>query len=155
MAAWCKTFLWHVKCKNWPLFLDGLNQYFISFKTDTEQWTYMAAKDIPHNQNSIKEEKKRKGKVKQNKQLQYYNGPYMDSSKKVHSLNITLVVLCFSMSRDIFVRSMLCVNPLCPAGSLHALHPKDWTHTLHRLLHFWEHMCSVQVSVKQQEIECF
>lgn len=35
---------------------------------------------------------------------------------------------------------------VCVAGGVHALPPQDWAHSLHCVLHFWKHMCSVQVS---------
>lgn len=43
------------------------------------------------------------------------------------------------------------LSSVCVAGGVHALSPQDWAHSLHCVLHFWKHMCSVQVSVHNDD----
>lgn len=50
---------------------------------------------------------------------------------------------------------MTCDPPAftCLAGSVCALPPQDWDHSLYCLLHIWQHMCSVQVSDEKNTLK--
>lgn len=60
--------------------------------------------------------------------------------------------LCFTPEVCVRTPHVTCLH-VCVAGSVHALCPSDWAYSLHCVLHYWKHMCFLQVSVHSRDYQ--